>query len=111
MEFAGQTGLAGGVEAILHNPTEQWTAAPDYSDDDGCDLRAALQAREVTEEENANEYEPVAPMTQREARSAAHALKIFVQESQSVEAIQGYLKPIEDQVSDVEAVTVSARTE
>ena len=50
-------------------------------------------------------------MTLREARSAAQALKIFVQDNQSVEAMRGYLKPIEDLVSHMEAMTVSARTE
>ena len=98
MEFSGQTGL--GVEDILEHLTEQWTAAPEESDDEDAGLKAALQAREETDEKEADESEPVVPMTLCQARSAAQALKIFVQENQSVEAMRGYLKPIEDLVSD-----------
>ena len=38
------------------------------------------------DEEDADVSEHVVPMTLREARLAAHALKIFVQENQSIEA-------------------------
>ena len=109
LEFSGQTGL--GVEDILEHLTEQWTAAPEESDDEDAGLKAALQAREETDEKEADESEPVVPMTLCQARSAAQALKIFVQENQSVEAMRGYLKPIEDLVTDMEAMTVSVRTE
>jgi hypothetical protein len=72
-------------------------------------------ALEETDEEDADESEPVVPMTLHEARSAAQALTFFVQENQSVEAMRVYLKPmmtrIEDLVSDMEVMTVSVRTQ
>ena len=79
------------------------------SDDEDADLRAGLQDREDSDEEEADVSEPVVPMTLREARSAAQALKIFVQENQAVEAMRGHLRPIEDLVSDMEAMIVSLR--
>ena len=51
------------------------------------------------------------PMTLRDARIAAQAVKVFVQNNQAVEVMHGYLKPIEDLVSDLEAMTVSVRTQ
>ena len=64
-----------------------------------------------SDEEEADVSDPVVPMTLSEARSAAQALKIFVQENQAMEAMRGHLQPIEDLVSDMEAMTVSARTQ
>ena len=83
-------------------------SAPVESDDEDADLRAVFQDREESDEEEADVSEP---MTLHEARSAAQALKIFVQENQAVEAMLGHLRPIEDLVSDMEAITVSARTQ
>ena len=51
----------------------------------------------------------VTPMTMREARAAAHALKIFVQENQSIEAMRPYLAPIERFSREMDAVVASAR--
>ena len=50
-------------------------------------------------------------MTLREARVAAHALKIFVQENQSIEAFRLFLVQFERFSREVDAVTVSARIE
>ena len=63
------------------------------------------------DEENADDSEPVVPMTLRDARAAAQALKIFVQENQSTEAMRPYLEPIQALSREMEAMTVSARTQ
>ena len=99
------------VEDVLDDPTEAWTAAPVESDDEDADLRAAFQARAESDEDEADVNEVVMPMTLRDARIAAQAVKVFVQKNQAVEVMHGYLKPIEDLVSDLEAMTVSVRTQ
>ena len=74
LEFSGS---ALRVEDVLEDsdPTELWTAAPVESDD--AELRAALQARAESDEEEADVSEAAVSMTLHEARSAAPALKIF----------------------------------
>ena len=61
-------------------------------------MGAALQALEETNEEDTGDSKSVVQMTLVEASSAAQALKIFVQENQSVEAKKGYFKPTEESV-------------
>jgi hypothetical protein len=50
-------------------------------------------------------------MTPREARALGHAVKIFVQENQGCERMRPYLSAIESLVREMEAMTVSARTQ
>jgi hypothetical protein len=50
-------------------------------------------------------------MTLREARGVEHALKIFVQENQDTETMRPHLRNIEALVRDMEAKTVSVRTQ
>ena len=75
-------------------------------------LNAELQCKmQKQDEEDADVSEHVVPMTLREARVAAHALKVFVQENQSIEAFHPFLVQFERFSREVDAVTVSARTE
>ena len=74
------------------------------------ECRAAMQAAE-SDEEDADVSELVVPMTLRDARAAGQALKIFVQENQSMEAMRQYLGPIQALSREMEAMTVSARTQ
>ena len=50
-------------------------------------------------------------MSLRDARSAGQALKNCVQENQDTEALHLYLRTIEGFVREMEAMTVSARTQ
>ena len=52
------------MENLVNHVTEQWTEAPqsDYED-----AIAAYEAHEISDEEEADESEPVIPMTLREA--------------------------------------------
>lgn len=81
------------------------------SDEEDASLRNALAACEESDQEEADDSEPVIPMTLREAMSAGQALKIFVQENQDTEALRPYLRAIEGLVREMEAMTVSARTQ
>ena len=72
----------------------QWTAAPIESEDEDAEWRAAIQNTEA-DEQDADVSEHVVPLTLREARVAAHALKIFVQENQSIEAFRRFLVQFE----------------
>ena len=98
------------VEDVVNDPLEQWTAAPLESDDafGGCRMQSS-NAEE--DEENADDSEPVVPMTLRDERAAAQALKIFVQENQRTAAMRPYLEPIQALSREMEAMTVSARTQ
>ena len=75
LEFSGS---ALRVEDVLEDsdPTELWTAAPVESDD--AELRAALQARAESDEEEADVSEAAVSMTLHEARSAAPALRVKI---------------------------------
>ena len=81
------------------------------SDEEDAEQRAALAGREESDREEADDSEPVVPMSLRDARSAGQALKIFVQENQDTEALRPYLRNIEGLVREMEAMTVSARTQ
>ena len=83
---------------------QQWTEEPQSDDEDAT---AAYAAREASDEEEADDSEPVVPMTLREARGAGQALKTFVQEN---ERMRPYLQTIESMVREMEAMTVSARS-
>lgn len=99
------------VNDVVGDRTELWTEAPAEFEDGDAELRAALAARESSDEEEADDSEPVVPMTLREARGVGHALKIFVQENQDTEAMRPHLRNIEALVRDMEAMTVSVRTQ
>ena len=71
----------------------------------------SCELRESSDEEEADDSEPVVPMTLREARGVGHVLKIFVQENQDTEAMHPHLRNIEALVRDMEAMTVSVRTQ
>ena len=73
-------------------------------------LRNALAACEESDQEEADDSEPVTPMTLREAMIAGLALKIFVRENQDMEALRPNIRAIEGLVREMEAMTVSART-
>ena len=82
----------------MDDATERWTATPIDSEDEDAECRAAMQTAETdraSDEEDADVSEHVVPMTLREARVAAHALKIFVQENQSIEAFRPFLAHFE----------------
>ena len=64
------------VDDVVDDPTEKWTEAPVESDEEDASLRNALAACEESDQEEADDSEPVIPMTLREARSAGQALKI-----------------------------------
>ncbi len=59
----------------MSHVTEQWTEAP-QSDDEN-----TTAAYEASDEEEADESEPLVTMTLREAKTAGQALKTFVQEN------------------------------
>ena len=71
----------------------------------------SCNANAETDEESTDVNEHVVPMTLRKARVAAHALKILVQENQSIEAFCPFLVHFERFSREVDAVTVSALTE
>ena len=98
------------VEDVVDDATERWTAAPIDSEHKDTECKAAMQTAE-TDEEDADVSEHAVPMTLREARVAAHVLKIFVQENQSIEAFRLFLVHFKRFLRGVDAVTVSARTE
>ena len=82
----------------MDDATERWTATPIDSEDEDAECRAAMQTAETDEEDSdADVSKHVVPMTpgMREARVAAHALKIFVQENQSIEAFRPFLAHFE----------------
>lgn len=107
LEFAGSQ-LA--VNDVVADPTETWTASPvEYVEEDAA-LRAALEAQEESDKEEADDSVSVIPMTLKEARSAAQGVKVFVQENQDNVALRPYLVAVEGLVSEMEAMTVSART-
>ena len=93
------------MENVVDHATERWTAAPQSDDEDAA---AAYEAREECDGEVADDSEPVVPMTLREARATGQALKIFVQEN---ERMRQYLSAIESMVREMEAMTVSARSQ
>ncbi len=72
------------VGNFLHHVSEQWTEAPQPDEE----ATAAYEAREASDEEEADESEPVVPMTLREARASGQAVKIFVQENQGCERMR-----------------------
>ena len=77
------------VENVVDHATEQWTAAPQSDDEDAT---AAYEAREESDREDADDSEPVVPMTLREVRATGQAFKIFVQDN---ERMCEYLSVIE----------------
>jgi hypothetical protein len=99
-----------GVEDLLNDATEQWTAAPVESDEEDAERTAAYRAREASDEEEADESEPVVPMTLRQVRVAGNGVKIFVQENQNSEHMRPFLHTVEELMRAMEAMTVSART-
>ncbi len=62
------------VENLLNHFSE----APQSDDEEAT---VAYVAREASDEEEADESEPVVPITLREARASGQAVKIFVQEN------------------------------
>jgi len=67
------------VENVVDHDTEQWTAAPQSDDEDAT---AAYEARDESDGEDADDSEPVVPMTLREVRATGQAFKIFVQDNE-----------------------------
>ncbi len=59
------------VENVVDHATEQWTAAPQSDDKDAA---AAYEAREESDGEDADDSEPVVPMTLLEARATGQFL-------------------------------------
>jgi hypothetical protein len=96
------------VENLVNHASEQWTEEPQSDDEDAI---AAYEARDATDEEEADQSEEVLPMTLRQAREAGQALKTFVQENQGLERMRPYLKGIEALVREMESMTVSPRTQ
>jgi hypothetical protein len=96
------------VENSLSHVSEQWTEAPQSDDEEAT---AVYAVHEASDEEEADESEPVVLMTLREARALGQAVKIFVQENQRCERMRPYLSAIESLVREIEAMTVSARTQ
>ncbi len=96
------------VENSLSHVSEQLTEAPQSDDEKET---AVYEAREASDEEEADESEPVVLMTLREARALGQAVKIFVQENQGCERMRPYLSAIESLVRQMEAMPVSARTQ
>ena len=88
-------------EDLIDDPSENWTAAPIDSDDEDAESRAALQECEESDKEEADEGEPVVPMTLREARRGGHALKLFVQQNQDTANMRRWLEPIEGLVREM----------
>jgi hypothetical protein len=80
------------VENVVDHATEQWTAAPQSDDEDAT---AAYEARDESDGEDADDSEPVVPMTLREVRATGQAFKIFVQDN---ERMCEYLSVIESMV-------------
>ncbi len=66
------------VENVVDHATEQWTAAPQSDDEDAA---AAYEARGESDGEDADDSEPVVPMTLLEARATGQVFKIFAPES------------------------------
>jgi hypothetical protein len=95
------------VENLLNHVSEQWTEAPQSDDEEA---KAAYEAREASDEEEADESEPVVPMTLREARASVQAVKIFVQKNQGCERMCPYLSATKSLVREMEAMTVPTRT-
>jgi len=95
------------VENVVDHATEQWTAAPQSDDEDAT---AAYEAREESDGEDADDSEPVVSMTLpvREARAIGQAFKVFVQKN---ERMRKYISAIESMVREMEAMTVSARSQ
>ena len=77
--------------------SEVWTEEPQS---DGEDAATACAAREASDEEEADDSEPVVPMTLREARESGQALKIFFK--------RPYLQAMQTMVREMEAMTVSS---
>ena len=88
--------------SLVNHGSEQWTKEPQSDEEDAT---AAYDAREASNEKEANDSEPVVLMTLREARGAGQALKTFVQEN---ERMRPHLQAIESMVREMEAMTVSA---
>ena len=82
---------------------QQWSEEP-WSEDE--DATSVYEAREASDKEEADDSEPVVPMTLCEARGAGQAIKTFVQDN---ERMRPYLQTIESMVREMEAMTVSAR--
>ena len=75
-----------------------------------------MQARAESDEEEADVSEAAVSMTLHEARSAGSALKIFARRPPAParrlgEVMLLHLQPIEDLISDMDAMMVSARTQ
>ncbi len=88
--------------------SEQWTEAPQSDDEEAS---AVYEAQEASDEEEADEIEPVVLMTLSEARALGQAVKIFVQENQGCERMRPYLSAIESLVREMEPMTVPARNQ
>ena len=99
------------MEDLLSHPSEQWTAKPVESDDEDAEFLAAYRARDESDEEEADDSESVRAMTLREARAAGEQLKTFVQQNQGYQRMHKHLHAIEELVRDMEAMTVSVRTQ
>ena len=92
------------VESLVNHVSEQWTEEPQSDDEDAT---AAYDARELSDQEEADDSKPVVPMTLREARGAAQTLTIFVQEN---ERMRPFLQAVEKMVREMEAMPVSTRS-
>ena len=99
------------MEDPLSHPSEQWTAKPVESDDEDAEFLAAYRARDESDEEEADDSESVRAMTLREARAVGEQLKTFVQQNQGYQRMHKHLHAIEELVRDMEAMTVSVRTQ
>ena len=101
------------MEDLLSHPSEQWTAKPVESDDEDAEFLAAYRARDESDEEEADDSESVRAMTLREARAVGEQLKTFVQQNQGYQRMHKHLHAImiEELVRDMEAMTVSVRTQ
>ena len=78
LEFAGSQ-LA--MNDVVNDPTEAWTVSPvDYVEEDAA-LKAALEAQEESDKVEADDSVSVIPMTLKEVRSVAQAVKLFVREN------------------------------
>ena len=90
------------VENVVDHATEQWTAAPQSDDEDAA---AAYEAREESDGEDADDSEPVVPMTLpvREARAIGQAFKVFVQKNERGDRVNGEGDGGNDGVCEVSA--------
>ena len=86
--------------ALIWRTFGQWIEAP-QSDDEAA--TAAYEARKASDEEEADEGEPVVPMTLRETRASGQAVNIFVLENQGCERMRPYLSAIKSLAREMES--------